>query len=352
MGQVKVWIVVPTVDECQSLAYLLPQLLRLNPEWRVVVVDDGSTDGTRALLRQLSSREKRLYVILRTSNGLGSALREGMAYASERGAGRIVTMDADLSHDPGSIMSLLTADADIVLGSRYVEGGDIVGWPRRRKVVSYLANRFSRFSLGTTERDLTTGFRVYSDRMVELILQESTAEGYSFQVEAVNIARKHSMSIVEVPITFRERLYGESKLASSREGAGLFRMLATRTPLKLFLVVVLLGALINELILLSLVGVFSFHYLMAGLLAVEAGVLSSFVLNEKWTFGGRPRKGSWILRLSRYHAPIFGGLLLNVFMLFVLTEYANVAYLLSNIFGMGTAVSWNYFLGPILSQRF
>ncbi len=351
MGRPTVWIVVPTIDECQSLAYLIPQLMRLDPEWKVVVVDDGSNDGSRALLRQLSKGEERLHPLFRDRKGLGSALRDGMSYALGRGATCVVTMDADLSHDPESIESLLAADADIVLGSRYTAGGGIVGWPRRRKVISFMANRLSRFSLGTTERDLTTGFRAYSRRMAELILQESVSRGYGFQVEVVNIARKHSMDITEVPITFRERLYGESKLGSSREGAGLFRMLATRTPLKLFLIVGLIGALVNEVLLISLVGVASFHYLVAGLVAVEGGVVSSFVLNEKWTFRGRPRQGSWSTRLSRYHAAVFGGLLLNVLVLFILTEYANILYLLSNIFGMGTAFSWNYFLSNFLVRR-
>lgn len=350
MGKEAVWIVVPTMDERRNLAVLLPQLLRVDPDWRILVVDDGSTDGTLDLLAKMSDREKRLEFIRREETGLGSALRQGMSYALQNGASRIVTMDADLSHDPDAVPGLLAMGADLVLGSRYVDGGKVVGWPRRRKTVSFIANRLSRFSLGAVERDVTTGFRVYSRAMAELILRESVADGYNFQVEAVHLAKRHRMNIVEVPITFRERMWGESKLSSRREAAHLVRMLATRTPLRLFLLVALIGSLVNQLLLVGLVGAFHVHYLLAGIVAVEGGILTSFLLNEKWRFRGREMKG-WSLRLVRYNAAVFGGLLLNLFVLFALTEYANFIYHTSNIFAMGTALSWNYMLSGIVWQR-
>ncbi|MCJ2520792.1 MAG: GtrA family protein, partial [Candidatus Thermoplasmatota archaeon] len=240
---------------------------------------------------------------------------------------------------------------DIVLGSRYTKGGDVIGWSRRRKAISFMANRFSRFSLGAAERDVTTGFRAYSREMAELILRESISDGYSFQVEAVHLAKRHHMSISEVPITFRERLWGDSKLSSRREAGHLLRMLVTRTPLRLFLLVALIASLVNELILLGLVGILNIHYLFAGLLAVEGGILTSFLLREKWTFRGREAKG-WSLRLARYNAAVFVGLLLNIFVLFALTEFADLLYLTSNVFGIGTALSLNYRLGSILARRF
>jgi dolichol-phosphate mannosyltransferase len=351
MSRESVWIVIPTLDERQNLSLLLPHLMKVDPLWRVVVVDDGSIDGTRQLLLKLSMEQERVHAIFREKTGLGSALRDGMGYALRHGATRVVTMDADLSHDPEAIPRLLGTEADIVLGSRYVKGGDVVGWPSSRKAISFVANRLSRFSLGTKERDLTTGFRAYSRRMVELILEESVAEGYNFQVEAVHLAKKHRMSIAEVPIVFRERLWGDSKLSSPREASYLLRMLAMRSPLRLFLLVGLIGSLINELLLVSLVGLMHLHYLTAGIVAVEAGILSSFLLNEKWTFRTRSAQG-WPLRLARYNGAVFGGILLNLLVLFILTEYANLLYLLSNIFAMGTALSWNYFLMSLFMKRF
>ncbi len=351
MGQDTVWIVVPTIDERRNVALLLPHLLKVSPAWRIAVVDDGSTDGTLSVLRRFAGSNGRVEVIEGERRGLGAALRSGLSHAIERGASRIVTMDADLSHDPDAIPDLLAASADLVLGSRYVKGGRVVGWSKRRRTMSFVANRLSRLSLGAAERDVTTGFRAYSRRMADLILRESRADGYNFQVEAVHLAKRHSMEVAEVPITFSERLWGESKLSGRREGAGLLRMLATRTPLRLFLLVALMGSIVNELLLLTLVVAFHVHYLLAGIVAVEGGIVASFLLNEKWTFRGRSAKG-WPIRLSRYNAAVFGGLLLNLFVLFALTEFANFLYLTSNLFAMGTAVSWNYFLSGLLTRRF
>ncbi len=350
MARESIWVVVPTLDEKQNAAILIPHLLKVNPEWHIVVVDDGSTDGTQRFLRRICEKEERVEAIYRDRTGLGSAIREGMAHAYRRGASRVVTMDADLSHDPDAVPSLLAVEADLVLGSRYVKGGSVVGWPKRRKAISFIANRLSRFSLGTNEKDITTGFRAYRRRMVKLILQRSIADSYNFQVEAIHLAKRHRMTVREVPIVFRERLWGESKLSGPREAAHLMRMLATRSPLRLFMFVALIGAVVNEIFLISLVGFFHLHYLIAGIVAVEAGILASFLLNEKWTFRGRVLKG-WPLRLMRYNAFVFGGLLVNLLVLFVLTEFGNLLYLLSNIFAMGTAVSWNYWLMGLLTRK-
>ncbi|MCJ2532152.1 MAG: glycosyltransferase [Candidatus Thermoplasmatota archaeon] len=349
MRKDSVWVVVPTLEERRNLAILIPQLLNLNPAWRVLIVDDGSQDGTQQFLAKKWGHEPRLSLLLQETRGFGSALREGMAYALEHGATRIVTMDGDLSHDPRDIPRLLRESTDLVLGSRYVDGGEVVGWPRRRKVISYVANRLSRFSLGAAERDLTTGFRAYSQAMARVVVREASGKSFNFQVEVVNLAKKHRMQIAEVPIKFRERRWGESKLSSTREAASLMSFLTTRSPLRLFLVVSLLAALVNEFILLALVGAYAFHYLTAGLLAIAAGLFMSFTLNEVWTYRGRLPRGR-IVRFLRYNGAVFGALLLNLTFLWVLTEYGNLQYLLSNVFGMGTALSWNVILLNFVRQ--
>lgn len=350
MGSDSVWVLVPTMDERPNLAILLPQILNQNPEWHVLVVDDRSTDGTRRLLDKSGKGDNRLSAIYRNQAGFGSALREGMAYALHRGATRIVTMDGDLSHDPRDIPRLLARPADLVLGSRYVDGGDVVGWPRRRRAISYLANRLARFSIGSVERDLTTGFRAYSRAMVEIILAESSATRYNFQIEAVNLAKKHRMTIAEEPIVFKERRWGESKLSTSLEAMKLVGFLTTRSPLRLFFLVGLIAVLVNAFVLFALVGVYEFPFLTGGLMAVLAGVITAFVLNEVWTYRGRLPKGR-VRRFARYNAVVFAGLLLNLSVLWILTEYANIQYLLSNLFGMGTALSWNYWFMGLLARK-
>ena len=351
MGQDSVWIIVPALEERKNLTLLVPRLLSLNPEWQVLVVDDGSQDGTWQILEKMWGHEPRFSALSRKTQGFGSALREGMAHALNHGASRIITMDGDLSHDPQDIPRLLGESADLVLGSRYVDGGSVVGWPRRRRLISYLANRLSRFSLGAVERDLTTGFRSYSRAMARIVVRETTARSFSFQVEVVNLAKKHRMRIAEIPIRFQERRWGESKLSSIREAANLMSFLATRSPLRLFLVVGLIAALVNMLMLFSMVGTYQIHYLTAGLLAILGGIVASFILNEVWTYRGRLPKGR-IRRFARYNVAVFGALLLNLSLLWVLTEYANVQYLLSNVFGIGTALSWNYVLLNFVRRGF
>jgi dolichol-phosphate mannosyltransferase len=351
MRQDSVWVLVPTLDERRNLAILIPQLLNLNPAWRVLVVDDGSRDGTEQFLAKKWGHEPRFSLLLQKTPGFGSALREGMAYALEHGATRIVTIDGDLSHDPRDIPRLLRESADLVLGSRYVDGGEVIGWPRRRRVISYVANRLSRFSLGAAERDLTTGLRAYSQAMARVVVREASAKSFHFQVEVVNLAKKHRMRIAEVPIKFRERHWGESKLSSTREAANLMSFLTTRSPLRLFLVVGPIAALVNMLILFTLVGTYQIHYLTAGLLAILGGIVASFTLNEVWTYRGRLPKGR-IGRFARYNVAVFGALLLNLSLLWLLTEYANVQYLLSNVFGIGTALSWNYVLLNFVRRGF
>lgn len=314
------------------------------------MVDDGSDRGTLDYLDGSVEEDGRVELLQGDRRGLGAALRKGLAHALDLGASRIVTMDADLSHDPETIPHLLALEADLVLGSRYVKGGGVPGLSRGRRIMSFAANRFSRFSVGAREKDITTGFRAYSRPMASLVLEESIANGYSFQVEAVHIAKRHAMRVAEVPITFGKRYWGESKLSGRREGAQLLKMLATRSPLRLLLLVALLGAIVNEALLIGLAFLLNLHYLFAGIVAIQAGVFTSFLLNETWTYRGRESKG-WSMRLVRYNATVFGGLLLNLFVLFALTEYANLAYALSNLFGIGTALSWNYWLTGLVMRR-
>ncbi|HLE97954.1 MAG TPA: polyprenol monophosphomannose synthase [Candidatus Thermoplasmatota archaeon] len=214
MPQERVTIVVPTYNERDNLPRLVEGLARAVPRpWRVLVVDDASPDGTAAVARRLA-QDHPVDLLERSGKlGLGSAYRQGFSRVSE---GLVVTMDADLSHDPRFVPELIAsvrAGADLALGSRYVPGGRSVGWTMRRRITSRAANLLARATLHLPVRDVTTGFRCYGPRARSLAL-ETLSDGYAFQIEAVHLAAQAGLALREVPIEFRDRRIGASKLGS------------------------------------------------------------------------------------------------------------------------------------------
>jgi dolichol-phosphate mannosyltransferase len=184
--------------------------------FEVVVIDDNSSDGTADEIRKLKENYGNIKLIERAKKmGLGSAYRDGFKAASYD---FIVEMDADLSHNPEEIPKLLSGlnptDADVVIGSRYIKGGNIVGWSWGRKLTSWAANRFARASLGLKPKDVTSGFRVYTRAAFEKIITNSKLNGYAFQIEVLYLASKFGFKVKEVPITFTERRMGKSKLGT------------------------------------------------------------------------------------------------------------------------------------------
>jgi dolichol-phosphate mannosyltransferase len=210
--------IVPTYNERDNVPTLVHALLRV-PGLRVLVVDDNSPDGTGQVADRLArDSDGRLSVLHRTgARGLGRSYVAGIQYALETDATAICQMDADLSHDPADVPRLLEriAGADVVIGSRYVPGGRIENWSRRRLVLSRFANRYVRAIAGLRVRDCTSGFRCWRRDAVErLPLDRITAEGYAFLVELLWEAASAGCRIAEIPITFVERRHGASKLSS------------------------------------------------------------------------------------------------------------------------------------------
>ena len=208
-------VVIPTYNEAEIILETVSQVLALKPELSVLVVDDSSPDGTGAVVKKAFAGESRVQLLIRKhKQGLGPAYLEGFEWAFSEGFDVIVEMDADGSHRAQDLDRLLEASsaADLVIGSRWIIGGEVENWPLARKLISRIGNRYAKFMLGTPIFDMTSGFRAYRAKFLQQLVAESVSSlGYSFQVELAYRASKAG-SVVEVPITFVERVNGKSKM--------------------------------------------------------------------------------------------------------------------------------------------
>jgi dolichol-phosphate mannosyltransferase len=216
---VPVWIILPTYDEAENLEPLVRALLAAVPGVQVLVVDDSSPDGTGAIADALAAERDDVQVLHRPrKSGLGRAYVAGFAHALQAGAGTVVEMDADFSHDPADLPRLLapiTAGADVALGSRYVPGGGVADWGPIRRHVSRLGCGYARRVLAVGVRDLTGGFKAFRADALEAIDYGSVrSQGYAFQVELSYRALVRGLRVEEVPIVFRERRHGTSKMST------------------------------------------------------------------------------------------------------------------------------------------
>jgi dolichol-phosphate mannosyltransferase len=213
----RVTVVVPTYNERDNLPHLAAAVLIHG--YRLLVVDDNSPDGSGAIADELAATTQGMEVIHRQEkNGLGPAYAEGFSHALERHADVIVQMDCDFSHSPADIPRLVAAiddGADVAVGSRYVRGGDTPDWPKRRRFLSRGGNLYARVMLRLPTRDATAGFKAWrADSLRTLPFAEAEASGYGFQVEMAMWSFDRKMRVVEVPIVFRDRLRGQSKMGS------------------------------------------------------------------------------------------------------------------------------------------
>lgn len=225
-------VVLPTYQEAENIGEILARVRSALPEAHVLVVDDGSPDGTADLAEEAARSLGRIDVLRRGhKGGLGPAYRAGFAWGIERGHDVLVEMDADGQHDPAVLPELIGAldayDADLAIGSRYVPGGAVPGWPANRRLLSKWGNRYISVMLRLPVRDATAGFRAYRTPIIEKIgLERVTADGYGFQIEMAYEVARAGGRITEIPITFRDRERGVSKMAPNIVGEAL--LLVTR----------------------------------------------------------------------------------------------------------------------------
>lgn len=220
-------VVMPTYNERRSLPVTVAGLLAVPRELDILVVDDNSPDGTGDIADGLAANSDRVFVLhRRKKSGLGNAYIAGFRWGLGHDYDIVVEMDADGSHRSTDLPALLDAVAggtDVVLGSRWVPGGEVVNWPGRRQLLSRSANTYVRLALGIGLRDATGGFRAYRRHVLETLeLGDISAQGYCFQVDMAWLSRLAGFTIVEVPITFVEREYGRSKMNSAIVAEALF----------------------------------------------------------------------------------------------------------------------------------
>jgi dolichol-phosphate mannosyltransferase len=211
-------IIIPTYNERENINRIVPAVLGQDPSIDVLVVDDGSPDGTGAMADELAASNPRVHAIHRAGKlGLGTAYVAGFKWALERDYAFIFEMDADFSHAPESIPAFLTAiqDADVVLGSRYQDGQvNVVNWPMSRLFLSYSANIYARMVTGLRIFDTTGGFKCFRRKVLETIdLSDVKSNGYAFQIEMTFRAWRKGFRIVEIPIVFVDRTEGASKMS-------------------------------------------------------------------------------------------------------------------------------------------
>jgi dolichol-phosphate mannosyltransferase len=211
-------VIAPTYNESQTISELSRRLFDACPdEVELLVVDDASQDGTAQIVQDLMRQKNEVHLIVRAGKlGLGTAYVTGFGWGIERGYWAVVEMDADLSHDPAEVPALLSAleDADLAIGSRYVPGGSIENWGRLRRWLSAAGNVYARAWLGFGVKDSTSGFRAYRTEWLEgQNLEDIRSEGYAFQIEMTRRVHRSGGRIVEIPITFTERVHGKSKLS-------------------------------------------------------------------------------------------------------------------------------------------
>jgi dolichol-phosphate mannosyltransferase len=228
-----VWVILPTYNEAENLERIVGAVLEHLPESRrVLIVDDNSPDGTGEIADRLAAADESVSVLhRRLKEGLGPAYLAGFRVALDGGAERIIEMDADFSHDPGYLPRLIAATerADLAIGSRYVPGGGITEWGPMRRFISRGGSAYARAALGLPIKDLTGGFKCFRRIVLETIdLDTIEARGYAFQVETTYRAIRAGFRVVEVPIVFKDRADGTSKMSKAIVAEAMWRVPAMR----------------------------------------------------------------------------------------------------------------------------
>lgn len=342
-------IVIPTYNEKENIALLLEKVFSIYKENKIdgeiIVVDDNSGDGTGEIVEELKKKHKNLKIIHRSGKlGLSSAVLDGFRIADGKVVG---VMDADLSHPPEKIpemyFSINRGEADFVIGSRYIKGGNIIGWNFKRKLMSRGATLMARPF--TSVKDPMSGFFMIKKECIER--REFNAKGFKILLEMIIKAKYNK--IKEVPIVFINRTKGKSK-AGMNEIFFYMKNLLGYIPYKFkiakefikFAVVGLIGTIINLAILYFLTELFGVYYIISAIFAFIIAMTSNFILNKIWTFKEDIRENA-LTKYGKFAIVSIIGLIVNLIFLYVFTEYLGIYYLISQVLAIGIALFVNFF---------
>jgi len=352
-------IIIPTYNERNNVTPLIKRIDHAlsNYEYEVVFVDDNSGDGTAEVAGALSSQYPVKVIVRQHKRGLASAVVDGLEHVT----GQIVgVMDADLQHPPEVIPDLLReieSGADMVIASRYVKGGACQGWGLTRRIISKGAIFLAHLLLPSTRqvRDPMSGFFMFNRQVVAKAHLKPT--GYRILLEL--LMEGEFQNLAEVPYTFKTRSSGESKLSARQQIDylkhiySLMRRKGELLRFAKFCLVGLSGVLVNMGLLWLLTEFAGLFYLLSAAISIESSTLSNFILNDHFTFHDRrsPTLKSFLSRLVKFNLVSLAGLMLNMGVLWLLTEVFGVYYLLSNLCGIVVATLWNYLVNTWWTWR-
>ena len=370
----RVLVVLPTYNEADNIEPMVGAIFKVaaklpEHELDILVVDDNSPDGTAERVVGLQKKRTDLHLVKGRKQGLGKAYRRGFKH----GLGlkpyfAVVMMDADFSHDPKTIPSLLKAlaSADYVIGSRYVRGGGTSGnWPTKRLMQSKLANFLARQLVGLKidVRDLTSGFKaIRATALKQIPLDDIPASGYVFQVSLLHAVSKQGFRVREVPITFGDRLAGQSKLGLRDMVEFLYltyRLNPNSTVRRLlrFGLVGAAGTLVNLAVLVGLVRLAHLSVWLGAAIAIEVSIISNFSLNHLYTFrlvriaGPKDSLSSLLTKLFRYNLITLGGAAITYGVFALGYKGLGLHYIVADLIAIILAMAWNYWMSVRIVWR-
>ncbi len=344
-------ILIPTYNEHDNITPLVERIAAAIPgnDYEVVFVDDDSRDGTSELINSLSPKYPVRVVVRKDKKGLASAVVDGFGFAS---ADTVVVMDADLQHPPEVIPGLIKSirdGADIAVGSRYVPGGGTAGWSTTRKVISSGAIALAHLLLPHSRgvKDPMSGFFAFKKSVISGVTLQPI--GYKILLEMLVVGNSEKVS--EVPFMFQTRQKGESKLSAKleveylRHLLSLMRRSGELLRFSKFLLVGASGVIVNEGLLWLLHGNAEISLLLSSVIAIEASIITNFVLNNRFTFADRRGKGvkSYFTHLGQFNLVSLGAVAINLGLLWLFKTKFGVYYLIANLIGIAVSMLWNYF---------